>query len=447
MQTRKSDLSTAFAEVLHTVATTALPPRAMLAAKQRILNALAVTFDGLDEPAPRVAFRSVSPCSGPCTIIGRNATAAGADAAFVNAVTSHVTAQADSGFGGHPGTYVVPVALAVGEQRQRSGQEVLSAIAVGYEAAQRMEAAVGAALYSNGFRGVPTIGAFAAAASASVLSGLNAGRLATALNFAANMATGFYQSLAAGTMEGHILAGFAARAGINAAALAEAGGETWLGTLDGPHGFFETLARGQTHDAGALTAETRELGILGARSKPFPVCAANIDTMLMIRSLQPAGISPSQIERVMVTRPATPANGIDYPGVSAAPPHHNPLQAQMSATFTSIAALLGKPVTNFKYFRESFGDRDVEEVARKTSLLVAGSDVDGVTVEVTLKDGSTITMRSADVADMSWDTDVEAMFKRLASPRLHAATRSVCDVVASLESAPDIGGLMQLVRG
>ena len=118
----------------------------------------------------------------------------------------------------------------------------------------------------------------------------------------------------------------------------------------------------------------------------------------------------------------------------------------MSARFTSIATLLGKPVTESRYFKESFGDPDVEEVARKTSLLTAEAGDETITVEVALKDGRTFTLRSSDIPDSRWDIDVEARFEQLATPRLHAATRSVCDIVANLESAPDIGRLMQLVR-
>ncbi|WP_439366119.1 hypothetical protein ACNJYD_09505 [Bradyrhizobium sp. DASA03005] len=77
---------------------------------------LSATFDGLDEPASEVAFGSISPCNGPCTVIGRNATAGAADAAFVNAVTSHATGQADCGGGGHLTYFVVSVSLAVGQQ-------------------------------------------------------------------------------------------------------------------------------------------------------------------------------------------------------------------------------------------------------------------------------------------------------------------------------------------
>lgn len=133
---------------------------------------LTVTFDGLDDPASKVAFRSISSSGGPCTVIGRKATATALGAAFVNAVRSHATGPADCGGGGHPGTFVVPVSLALGEQHRRSGKEVLSAIVVGYEAAQRMHMAAGAALHSNGFRAVSAIRVFGAAASASVLSGL-----------------------------------------------------------------------------------------------------------------------------------------------------------------------------------------------------------------------------------------------------------------------------------
>ncbi|WP_375167031.1 MmgE/PrpD family protein [Bradyrhizobium brasilense] len=97
--TRKSDLTAAFVEVLQSIATPQLAPDAVQAAKQRILDILSVTIDGLDEPALEIAFRPVTPCDGPCTVIGRCATTAAADAAFVNAITSHVTGQADCGGG------------------------------------------------------------------------------------------------------------------------------------------------------------------------------------------------------------------------------------------------------------------------------------------------------------------------------------------------------------
>ncbi|OSI81004.1 MmgE/PrpD family protein, partial [Bradyrhizobium canariense] len=422
---------------------TELAPDVLDAAKQRILDMLSVTFDGLDEPASEVAFRSVSPCDGPCTVIGRSATATAADAAFVNAVTSHVTGQADCGGGGHPGTFVVPVSLALGEQYRRSGKEVLRAIVVGYEAAHRMHMAAGAALYSNGFRAVPAIGVFGAAAAASVLSGLDTRQFANALNFAANMAGGFSEGFADGTMEGHVHAGLAARAGVTAAALAGAGGESSPATLDGAAGFFSTFACGQDYDPGALTAESKELGIHSAWSKAFPACQANQETMRLIRSLEPAGLAPFEIERVIITRAA---RHYDAPGICSEPPYNNMVQALMSAKFTSVATLLGKPVEESRYFKQSFGDPDVEEVAHKTTLLKTNAGDEAITVEVLRKNGQTLTLRSADMPQLSWDTDLEMRFETLASPRLNGATRNVLDVVSSLDSARDIRRLMHFLR-
>ncbi|WP_439397534.1 MmgE/PrpD family protein [Bradyrhizobium sp. PMVTL-01] len=446
MPTRKSDVTTAFAEILQSSVKKASRPLALQAAKERILDALSVTFDGLDEPASGVAFRSIHPSVGPCTLIGRNASASPSDAAFVNAVGSHVTAQADCGGGGHPGTFVIPVALAIGELRRSPGIEVLNAIAVGYEAAQRMHTAVGAATHANGFRALPTIGVFGAAATASILSRLDIGRFATALNLAADMAGGIYPSLADGTMELHFQAGLVARAGITAAALAEAGGEASAGAIDGPHGFIATLARGR-YDARPLTQGAAELALLGAKTKPFPACMVNLGTMLLIRSQRPEGFVPSDIERISLTRPAGGWNGLETPGVMNEPPYRNALQAQMSAKFTAVSALLGKPIREFRHYREACGDPDIEGLARKMSLRVDGSEGDAIALEVTLRNGQTVTMRSADARTDEWEKDIEAMFERLASPRLGSGTREVLEHVGSLEAAPDISRLMQLVRG
>lgn len=442
MRDGKSGLTIAFAEVLQRIATREMDADAVQAAKARILDMLGVTFDGLDYPASEVAFRSVNPSDGPCTVIGRKVTTTAADAAFVNAVTSHITGQADNGGGSHPGTFVVPVSLALGEQHRRSGKEVLSAIVVGYEAAQRMTVAAGTALHSNGFRWVPVIGAFGAAASASVLSRFDTRQFANALNFAAHMAGGFNEPLGQGTMESNVHAGLAARAGITAAALAGAGGETSRSALDGAAGFFTSFARGRDYDSGALTAETTRLGIHNAWSKPFAACKANQETMRLIRLLQPGGLPLAEIERVIITRPA---KDYDAPGICDDPPYRNQSQALMSARFTSIATLLGKPVENSRYFRESFGDPDVETLAHSTTLLTADAGEETVTVKIVRKDGQTLTLCSADVAGLNIDPDLEARFEALASPRLRGTTKNVLDLLSNLESAPDIGRLTKLM--
>jgi 2-methylcitrate dehydratase PrpD len=88
---------------------------------------------------------------------------------------------------GHPGTCVIPATLAVAEQEDRSGEEVLSAIVAGYEVASRFGLgtrptdASFRALYPTSWHG---IGAAAAAARA---LGLNAAGIQAAIGIAAEI--------------------------------------------------------------------------------------------------------------------------------------------------------------------------------------------------------------------------------------------------------------------
>jgi 2-methylcitrate dehydratase PrpD len=444
-QPEPGGLMRAFATRLSELSYDNLDPVTIIAAKDRILDALGVTCNGLAEPVASVARASVGESRGRCTIVGRSIPAGMSDAAFANAVTGHATLQEDLGGGGHPGTYIVPVVLAVAEEYGRSGQQVLAALAIGYEAADRMGRAVPPNLHARGFRAVPAIGVFGAAAAAAMLMDLDTTRLASALDLVAHMAGGLYQPFADGTMEGYFHAGFAARSGITAALLARAGARTSPLSLEGCNGFFNTYGSG-LGDAGALLAPiTGELALSRVRSKPFPACALNQDTMLMIRALRPADLHEQQIERLVLRRPATGLNSFAAPGVANDPPYANMLQAQMSAKFTAAAALLGRPVTDLAYFRDWFADGEVESLAQRTVL--ASNDGEAIVLEIFLREGTCLRLNATDVHDMRWDTHAVAeRFPRLAGPVLGNAIASIRDCVAQLDAAADVRELLRLVR-
>lgn len=228
MQTQQHELSREFGKLLANVSYQNLPQEVVEMAKSRILDALSVSLNGKHLPHCQVAVRSISGSTGVCTILGEQMQAGASDAAFVNAVIGHSTLQEDFGGGGHPGTYIIPAALAVAEERGASGKALITAVVTGYEAATRMTAAAPPEMAERGFRAVPATGVFGAAAAAGKLMGLEADKLASALDLAANMACGVYQGFWQGTMEGYLQAGFAARNGILAASLAEAGAELLL---------------------------------------------------------------------------------------------------------------------------------------------------------------------------------------------------------------------------
>jgi 2-methylcitrate dehydratase PrpD len=336
------------------------------------------------------------------------------------------------------------VALAVGEERSVSGKDCLTAVVTGYEVAARMTQAVPAEMAERGFRAVPAIGVFGAAATAGKLMGLNADKMAAALDLAAHMACGVYQSFWEGTMEGYFHAGFSARNGITAASLAEAGAHTSSRTLDGPHGFFKTFG-GDQGNLEALLGGTRQgFSILQVWCKPFPACALNQETMVLARSLRRKGITASDIEKLIIRRPREGLNSFNAPGVQSEPPYTNMLQAQMAAKFTVVASLLGKPVEDLGYYRSSYNDPEVAEVAQRTELVAEARE--GGTVEVYLKGGPHVTL-SEDVTNHlkpSLDTTQEK-FQHLAAAVLGSRTQQVLEILTNLDRVHNIRDLTVLL--
>jgi len=370
--------------------------------------------------------------------------ASAADAAFANAVTAHATLQEDLGGGGHPGVYVVPVALAIAEQRRCSGLQLLTALVVGYEAADRISRAAPAAMQAMGFRLVPTVGVFGAAAAAGTLLKLQPERMSAAFDLAANMAGGLYQAFWDGTMEGYFHAGFSARSGLVAANIADSGAMTSHQTLEGAHGFFRTFGQGAGNPEALTAPVTEDLAILQTRSKPFPACALNQDTMLMIRALRPKQLEFEDIVRLVLTRPVSGMNSLDAPGLVGEPPYTNMLQAQMSAKFTAIATLLARAVESVGYFRDSFADATVEALARKTELVTHSEE--RILLEVHMRDGRLIKLDTANAPVLQWESNVAERFLRFAAPVLKTAAASICSVVEELEAVPDVETLMSLTR-
>jgi 2-methylcitrate dehydratase PrpD len=127
------------------------------------------------------------------------------NAAFLNGTTAEaLEAQDGLRFGGnHPGTAVIPAALAVAEDLGRSGKEVIEAVVAGYEVAGRIAAAVHPHHTLAGFLPTGTCGAFGAAAAASKMMGHDAEGMLNALGNA-----GYLSPL---SMAEHLMGGYTSK--------------------------------------------------------------------------------------------------------------------------------------------------------------------------------------------------------------------------------------------
>jgi 2-methylcitrate dehydratase PrpD len=370
------------------------PQEAIEAARSRLFHGLGVALRSAALPAAEVAWRAVSHATGDCLIFGRRDGAAVDEAAFVNGVIAHSSLQEDCGPGGlrdgsHPGTYVIPAALAAAESSGASGRQLLLSVITGYEAVGRIGAVAPSEIVRRGFRPVAIMGPFGAAAAAAAVYGATDAQHASALSIAANMAGGTTQGIFEGTMEPYLHAGLSARNGLLAARLAVAGASTAAQSLEGDFGFLRAF--GGDRVVGEDLGERRpEYSVTGLGTKRFAACLQNQLTIALIRAGFPGGVDGKAVERVTVCRPRTGTNGLDSPGVSRTPPFDNMLAAQMSARFTAAAAVVGAAVDDPAYFQAAFADESVTALAGRVDLVP--SEDAAVSVTVALRDGTCVVL-------------------------------------------------------
>lgn len=157
-----------------------------------------------------------------------------ARAAFINGVAAGSLDWDDSHVAAiiHPGVVIWPAALAMAEVVKCTGEELLTAVLVGYETAIRIGMSIQPEHSLRGFQGTPTCGVFGAAAACARLLKLSPEGCSNALGIAATFSCGLSQFFVSGSDIKRFHAGKAAANGVEAALLADAG-------LSGPHDAIE----------------------------------------------------------------------------------------------------------------------------------------------------------------------------------------------------------------
>ena len=115
-----------------------LPNEVVEIAKNHILDALATAIAGHGVSYPSIALEVVKGNKGKATIFTYGLRVPAMDATFVNAVLINSIGQDDMLFFGHPGSEIVPTAIAISEEEDRSGPEVITAIVAGYDVLGRL---------------------------------------------------------------------------------------------------------------------------------------------------------------------------------------------------------------------------------------------------------------------------------------------------------------------
>jgi 2-methylcitrate dehydratase PrpD len=181
-----------------------------------------------------------------------------AEAAQVNAVMSDAAASDDSDLRNivHAGTTLAAAGLAMAERTGANGEDVLTAIVLGYEAAGRIGEAITPGFRARGFHGC-LAAIFAGTVAAGRLLRLEASQMAQAIALSATSIGGLMAAANTSTAREYH-AGMAAMLGVRAALAAQHGYRAEESILETKRGFLE--AYGGTEGSSAGANVTRDLG-------------------------------------------------------------------------------------------------------------------------------------------------------------------------------------------
>jgi 2-methylcitrate dehydratase PrpD len=435
---QEQSIITALASFAHGTTYSDLPDGVRELSKTRILDGLSAAYDGRNLPHSRVALGLAKDNPGDFTVIGEKTKAALQDAVLANSVLTHSCAREDFLGRSHPVTFVVPVALALGEKERAKGKEILTAIVVGYELTERIARGINP-LSNSAFRPGPVVGTFGAAATAGKLMKLDTISLSTCLSYSANFTLGPPNEwLWAGTMEGVFEAGVCARNGMLSADLAKLGATASPRVIEGKNGFLDCWA-GTTERAHLITEGLGEsFAITKATDKLYPVCALNQGLIQTAQKLIKSGIDAKDIVRIVER---TGIGTTSYPGSNSTGPFTGYFNAIMSMQFSIAATILGRPVGTTALYAEHFHDSEIAELAAKTELV----EEDGrtrISLEVYTENGKVFTVEEDPIsleAFIPSRTKSEDTFMKLASPYLGEKTaHSVIELVMNLDRMDDI---------
>lgn len=199
-------------------------------------------------------------------------------AAYLGGASAHGM-ELDDGYRAgsvHPGGTVIPALLAAAQAPHVSGERFMTAIAAGYEVTTRIAEAIHPHSRRRGFHNTPIAGVFGAAAAVASLMGLSTERTEHALGLAASSAAGLFAFLRAGGHVKRLHAGFAAREGLFAAVMANAGMQGPRGVLEARDGFLQAYCGEPNYQV--LTADLwprtahRPLNITACYIKSYSCC-------------------------------------------------------------------------------------------------------------------------------------------------------------------------------
>lgn len=432
-----------------------LPAAVVDKAKVCILDLLGVAAAGFDRDNTQVALKGARALASPgrATVWKTGEKMRAVDAVLPNSVSSHCILQDDwlQVSHSHIGAAVVPTALAVAEERSRSGKDVIASVVAAYDVEDRA-GALAVPAFTRGFRASSIYSYFGATAAAAKLVGLDRDAFADALGCAGSVCGGVLQPWNEGSMEWSFQEAFGARAGITATWLAREGLVGSRRVFEGPHGVNRSFSGTNDEERAALTALGEHFHIVDTCFKRFPTGGANQGSAsVAYRLVSRHRFDYRRIKGVEVDIPKTGTHErMNYAGIDYSGPFRTIDQCLISKQF-AIAVILKTGDMTMRAVRAQQKDEELLALARKIALRETG-DLNGwnLRMRIGFEDGTIIEGDGSDIDRsqlyLSW-ADAAKKFAQVTQGMLAAgATERIIELVGRMEQLASVTPITELMK-
>jgi 2-methylcitrate dehydratase PrpD len=311
-----ADITGRLARYMTAARDNALPEQVVVECKHRILDTFGAMVSGSRMRPGELAVKYVQELGGTpqASVIGARFRTMTVNAALANAMCAHSdeTDDFEPVTKAHPGSSVVPAALAMGEYEGRSGQDLIRAVALGYDLACRLLMALGPDLVRGSHRSAEgTASTFGALGAAASLAQLDEQGMRYAISYSSQQVSGLWSWV---KDKDHIekafdFAGMGARNGVTAVTMVQAGMTGVNDVLDGTNNLFIALSTDPKPEA-MLDGLGSRFYVTETAIKTYSVgypIQSPLDAFLTLRKQY--GLTPDNVRSIVVKIP-TDAEGI-----------------------------------------------------------------------------------------------------------------------------------------
>jgi 2-methylcitrate dehydratase PrpD len=367
-----------------------LPGEVSDRAKLHLVDTFAAMISGSRLAPGRKAIEYVGPLGGAqeAGVIGTDIVTTAQNAALANGMFGHADETDDTHPPSltHPGTSVVPSALAVSERQGLSGEAMLRAVVLGYDICSRVLLSLHPMPYlRSGHHAGATGQVFGSAAAAGALMGLSPLQVRYMLSYVGQQTAGLYTMFRdpEHIEKAYAMGGMPAHNGLQAAMMAACG---WTGVEDifsGERDFFHTFAPEEFRREDLVDGLGERYEVLRAAIKRWPIGGPIQGPMHVLNDLiAEHGFGAGDVEKIVAALPDKELEIVNNRPMPDIAIQHllAVMLADRSLTFASahdFARMQDPAILKLKERIEAVGDPSLTDAQRRWRCVMAVHLKDG----------------------------------------------------------------------